>query len=478
LSSDDSLDDLFERNADMRLLERRHQEVGAPKSGGQARRVGGGFGAESIVAVGAGEIIMEDAARLRVEIAAAPATGAIPGAVIGVAVDVTNDGTATAPEALLLLSVPHESDYRHDSLRVDGQQVAAPERLFSAGLPIAALPAAASTKVTFQLQVLAGVSALILQPRLEAKGTPIVGTVGISIKRGTIQAVAPPAQPPPRPFYELEEDELDEVAVAEHDLPIMPPVQARLAAVVEEAEQIEELAAEPGLPEQLAIALPEPEPEPKPAPVELRAARYRPCGVAEIALLERLFAAEAPGPIAHLMTISMLACTQDAGGADVGGFDAAVRRNAETLGKALVMQRLGKAPGALVSPALLAGLSADAETPAAPIPAGPLLRRVVRHTDGPAIANLLRTSDRDPTMRFHLVLVALGAEAIDGLGNPGVAADAAVALVSYRANVLAWLSPACVASAGVTGPPPALPAPPPGLDAAARRLVSALKTAL
>lgn len=481
----------------MRLLERRHQEVGAPQSDGSARRIGGGFGAESIVAAGAGEVTFVDAARLRIEIAAAPQTGVIPGALVGVAVDVFNDGTAPAPEATLLLSLPHDSEYRHDSLKVDGRVVMAPERLFTTGLPLTRLPGAAATKVTFQLHVLAGVGALILQPRLEAKGVSIVGTVGIAIKRGTIAPVVPATQPPPRPFYELEEDELDEIAVSEDALPIVPPVLAAAnapapivmpPAAVEEIDKVEEIAPAP-----LTLEPPAAEPAPvrarrrakapaaprRPArPVELRAARYRSCGAAEIALLERLFAAEAPGPIAHLMTISVLACTQAADGGDVGGFDAAVRGNAESLGRALVAQRLGKAPGALVTAAQLDALSPEAETPAAPIPERALLRRVVRRTDAPAISTLLRSTERDPTIRFHLALLALGAEAIDGLSNASLAADVAVMLVSYRANALAWLGPACVASAGVTGPPAGLPAPTAGLDAAGRRLVTTLKAAL
>ncbi|MBV8489628.1 MAG: hypothetical protein JO199_03785, partial [Candidatus Eremiobacteraeota bacterium] len=174
--SQESLDDLFERNADMRLLERRHREIGAPSSDGKARRVGGGFGAESIVPGATADVELNDAPLLRVEVAAAPQTGVIPGAVLGVAIDVHNDGTAPAPEATLQCALPIESQYRDGSLRLDGHEVTAPEALFGDGLPIPRLPGAASSKVTFQLQVLPGVSPLILQPGLRSEGVPIVGT--------------------------------------------------------------------------------------------------------------------------------------------------------------------------------------------------------------------------------------------------------------------------------------------------------------
>ncbi len=493
--SQESLDDLFERNADMRLLERRHREVNAAATDGKARRVGGGFGAESIVPGATADVELQDAPLMRVEVAAAPMTGVIPGAVLGVAIDVHNDGNAPGPEATLQCAVPIEAQFRDGSLRLDGREVTAPEQLFGDGLPIPRLPGASSSKVTFQLHVLPGVSPLILQPRLRAEGVPVVGTVGISIKRGSSTPTAMPAQPPPpeRPFYELEEDELDEVAGTEASEPILPPVliddapppaaPAPAAALPERVAAV----AEP-LPLPLQHAEPEPEavPEPEPEPVavqpavdpgaELRTARYRPIGAAEIAVLERLFAAGAPGPIAHLMTISLLACTQNAAGEDVGRFDAAVRGNGETLGRALVLQRLGKPTAFLISQSQLDGLAADGMPSAADPPARPTLRRIARRSDAATAAALLRSSDRDATIRFHLALLAFGAEAVDGLGHAALAADAAINLVAYRANAVAWLGPACVASAGRPGG--TIPNPPAGLDAAGRRLLSSLKAAL
>jgi len=133
-----AIEDLFERNADMRLLELRHNEPGrgAPPN----KRTTSSFGAESIMS-SAPDAPMDDAPRLRVTIAAAPKAGVIPGAVVGVAIDVFNDGTAPAPESKLLVSIPIETEYRTGSLRVDGREPQAPEQIFAQGLPSRDFPA-------------------------------------------------------------------------------------------------------------------------------------------------------------------------------------------------------------------------------------------------------------------------------------------------------------------------------------------------
>lgn len=506
----DRLEELFERNADMRLLERRHQELGARVADGAARRVGSAFGAESIVPGATAEIAIGEGPRMRLEIAAAPQTGVIPGAIVGVAIDIANDGAAAAPEASLLLSLPLESAYREGSLRIDGEEVIEGERLFTSGLEVRSLPGSSALKLTFQLQVLPGVGPLILQPRLRTEGVPVVGTVGISIKRGTLAPTAPPSQPPPRPFYELEEDELDEIPGVEQEQPILPPVIGPAAfpvavdgalAVPEDDEAIAdvsaaeaasdadapvsgEAAASVAEPEQLGapeqVAPPELTPPEQSAPaapaIEARPIRCRPVSTADLAPLERLVATPTPGAIAHLLLISNLACTQAPGGADVGGFDAAVRRNSETLGRALVLQRLGKPAAFLVAQTTLDELVPDDEPPPGPAAPGLSIRRVVRRNEGTSVAALLRSSQRDPTLRFHLALLALFGEAVDGVAHAAVAADCAVNLVAYRAKATAWLGPACVASAGRPGSP--LPDPPAALDEAARALLAALKSAL
>ena len=474
----------------MRLLEFRHNEPG--KGAPANKRTAGSFGAESIVA-SIPDAAIEDAPRLRVTVAAAPKTGVIPGAVVGVAVDVFNDGTAPAPESKLLISIPVETEYRVGTLRIDGREPQAPEQLFAQGLPIARLPGATSSKVTFQLSVLPGVNTLYLQPRLQTNGVPVVGTAGITIKRGTTAA---PAEAP-RPFYELEADEVDEIAVAE---PILPPV-------VHPEPPVEVPVAEAAIAEPVIEKAPAPEPEPEPpapapppqaatlplftpppavatkpslgaaaAPVE-RMLRYRTLANNDVALLDRLFTAEVPGIIAHYVLISSIACSEAGDGEDTGGYGAFLRRDIELLGRALVHSRMGKTPQYRIVQADLDGLAMPWQqaTPPQAFPAPRRLRRDLRKSELQAIAGLIQPSERDATLRTRIALLALAGATLDGVDRRATE-ESESSLAAYRSAVLAWLVPLCVASAGAESF--VIPAPPATVDAAGRRLVAALKSAL
>ncbi len=497
----------------MRLLEFRHNEPG--KGAPANRRTASSFGAESIVASPLEvEAAGEKVPRLRVTVAAAPHSGVIPGAVVGVAVDVFNDGNAPAPESKLLLSLPPESEYRAGSLRIDGREVQAPEQLFANGLPIARLPGATSSKVTFQLGVLPGVNTLYLQPRLQTNGVPVVGTAGITIKRGTSQA-APPE--PPRPFYELEDDEIAEAALTEAEAPVLPPVlppepapapapppksRTRAAARPKAAPPVPEPSApeppaelpvaEPPAPEPPAAAHEPPPPAPMPAPLPepppipkapLRAAsapeermiRYRTLGNNDIALLERLFAAEAPGVIAHYVLISTIACCEPVSGEDTSGYAAFLRRDIELLGRALVHARMGKAPQYRIAQDDLNSLGLAWQVLPQAFPPQRRLRRDLRKPECAAIANLIQPAERDATLRARIALLALAGETIDGVERR-TADDCAAALAAYRSCVLAWLVPLCVASAGDEHF--VIPNPPASVDDAGRRLVTILRPAV
>jgi hypothetical protein len=519
-----SIEDLFERNADMRLLEFRHNEPGkgAPPN---KRQAGSSFSAESIVA-SQPDAAIEDAPRLRVTIAAAPKTGVIPGAVVGIAVDVFNDGTAPAPESKLLMSIPVETEYRVGTLRVDGREPQAPERLFATGLPIARLPGATSSKVTFQLGVLPGVNTLYLQPRLQTNGVPVVGTAGITIKRG---ASAPAATETPIPFYELDDEEADVVA-AESAEPIMPPVLDRvieeppapapppaaaiapptappplvIPSVVEgqpkslpEAPPAFAFIAEPPQPPTPVVAEPPPQAviaEPPPAlrrkepaappkaplgaaaaPAE-RMIRYRTLGNNDIALLDRLFTPDVPGIIAHFVVISSIACIEPGEGEDNSGYNAFLKRDIELLGRALVHSRMGKAPQYRIVQADLDGLSlAWHLTPQQAFPPQRRLRRDLRKPEWQAIGGLIAPSERDTTLRTRIALLALAGATLDGVDRRSTD-DCEAALAAYRSSVLAWLVPLCVASAGAESF--VIPNPPVTVDTAGRKLVAVLKSAL
>lgn len=531
-----SIEDLFERNADMRLLELRHNEPGrgAPAN----KRTASSFGAESIMST-TPDVEIEEAPQLRVGIAAAPSSGVIPGAVVGVAIDVFNDGNAPAPESKLLLSIPIETEFRTGTLRIDGREPQAPEQLFGQGLPMPRLPGGTSSKVTFQLAILPGVNMLYLQPRLQADGVPVVGTAGMSIKRGTAGAAAAPE--PAKPFYELEAGEVEEVA-AQSAEPIMPPVllepepepraaapEPQPAASAPEAEPAAPAPAEAAAPEPVVAAAPfplllpsdadpelilepapkkaapkkmrkstpTPEPEsesarppvPKAAPkaakakiagavaaADERMVRYRSLGQSDIALLDRLFSADVPGLIAHHVLISSIACSEPANGDDAGGYSAFLRGDIELLGRALVHSRMGKPTSYKIAQTDLDALSIAWEiAPAPTFPVPRRLRRNLRRTEWAAIGGLMQPSERDATLRARIALLALAAETIDGVDGK-TADECTAAFTAYRSAVLAWLVPLCVASAGHENY--AIPAPPAAVDTAGRALVGVLKLAL
>lgn len=535
-----SIEDLFERNADMRLLEFRHNEPG--KGAPPNKRTGSSFSAESIVST-TPDVATEKAPRLRVTIAAVPQSGVIPGAVVGVAIDVFNDGNAPAPESKLLVSTPIESEFRTGSLRVDGREVQSPEQLFAQGLPIARLPGSTSSKVTFQLAVLPGVNTLYLQPRLQSNGVPVVGTAGITIKRGAMAALAQA----PRPFYELEEDEVDEVAVVAGEEailpPVLPPVEPKPAAlplaIIRSAPRVEPPRVEPPLVEpppvatpSAAIAVPEapielplvveavvmpaavPEAEPlreppapppdpvpvaaatpplpakkppaaprakkpalgTPAPADERMVRYRTLGHSDIALLDRLFTPDVPGVIAHYVMISSIACSEPSTGEDTSGYAAFLRRDIELLGRALVHSRMGKAPQYRIVQADLDGLVLPWQLPQPQ--AFPPQRRLRRDLRKTECSAIAGLTQ--PSERDATLRTRIALLTLAGSTIEGVdrrtADECDAALAAYRSSVLAWLVPLCVASAGAEAF--VIPSPPPAVDMAGRRLIGALKPAV
>ena len=221
-----------------------------------------------------------------------------------------------------------------------------------------------------------------MQPRLQTNGVPVVGTAGMTIKRAAGSGA--PIAAPSRPFYELEDDEADEVGLPGEE-PILPPVLDRTETPVAASPVLPAVAAPAALPElplappepaatlapppepepeppapkiiepeplMLAvIAEPEPKPEPAPAPkpgptrkkpplptaapkaplgataaAEERMIRYRTLGNNDVALLDRLFTADVPGIIAHYVMISSIACAEAGDEPEAGGYPAFLRR--------------------------------------------------------------------------------------------------------------------------------------------------------
>ncbi|HEY5339998.1 MAG TPA: hypothetical protein VIK27_03140, partial [Candidatus Aquilonibacter sp.] len=209
---------------------------------------------------------------------------------------------------------------------------------------------------------------------------------------------------------------------------------------------------------------------------EERMIRYRTLGNNDIALLERLFSTDVPGIIAHNVMISSLACTEPGSGDDASGYAAFLRRDIELLGRALVHSRMGKVPQYRIMQSDLDALSLTWNPrPQQSFPPQRRLRRDLLKTELAAIGGLTRPSERDVTLRTRIALLALGGATLDGVDRR-LADDCASALAAYRSSVLAWLVPLCIASAG--GEAFVIPNPPATVDAAGRRLVAVLKTAV
>ncbi len=460
----------------MRLLELRHSEHGRPPS--SLRDATSRLRSESLEAVP--DAAIEDAPRLRVTIAAAPQGGVIAGAIVGVAIDVFNDGTAPAPETTLLLSLPHDAEFRTGSLRIDGREPNAPEGLFRSGLAVARLPGQSSLKVTFQLQVLAGIGALYLQPRLSAVGVPVVGTPGISIKRAS-GPVPAPTREPERPFYELGADDDDIVVSDATDAilpPVVPPEPAPQPVPPPKLVVFEPPLIVSGGPVAPGATIAEARVPAKvvrhvAAPVEERMTCVRSIAAADVALLDRMFSLPVPGFVAHAMLISTLACDETSDGPISDELSAFLARDVAALGRLLVLARMGKPLRFAVDQPTLDGLRIGWRSDGT-LPAGKrtprCLRRELRPPEYAALTGLMQPSERDPNLRVRIALLALAGAAIDGV-DANLARESAAALGIYRAATLAWLVPLCVASAQA---PPAYAPPPAALDLAGRRVVRAL----
>ena len=205
--------------------------------------------------------------------------------------------------------------------------------------------------------------------------------------------------------------------------------------------------------------------------------RYRTLKPGEVALLDQLFAAERPGIIAHYVLISTLACTERDDGPDTGTLAAFLHADGETLGRAIVLARLGKKVDYSVSQISLDGLALPWE-PTAPRAAKTRstrrrLRRDMRETECVAIAGLIRPNNRDPHLRLRIALLALAGATLEGV-PVAAAEECAAALAAYRARVLAWLVPLCVASSANAAD---VPEPPANVDVAGRRVASVLRAA-
>jgi hypothetical protein len=475
---DVDLDDLFDRDADGRLLERRRrEELGLAPQPPPASSTPVRFGAESI--------INEDArpaprgAVLRVALVARPNRELIPGAIVTVVVSLHDDGDADAADVRLRVVLPAEAEaiagsFSRGEAELDGNA------LLGSGLRVGTVAAREELRIRFALRVLPGTAPLDISVHAGAPGVPTISAPTLRLSRRSGHA----AFERPRPFFELESDETDDeltaladryteperavdVIVDEPAIPVAPAVEPEPALVTAAAEP--DLATAEAAPER-AVAEPEPEatrparprprprpkskPKPKPklkaerAPERERAPEPEPVQpeftlmrnleIDEVRALERVFSGGVPHGLAGLALLSSIAAVDAPLGGSLGVRDFA-RSVATALPRALVAARLQHATPPVVTRQALATIRPFALAPAGRVGGeGPVLALRLDERGLDALRAVLGRDLDDIFLRGVQVLLAVCPRALEGVA-PEAAERAGEALATYRVAAGAWL---------------------------------------
>jgi hypothetical protein len=470
---DIDLDDLFDRDADSRLLERRRrEELGLAPHRPATSSTPPRFGAESMLADESPPA--SRSAVLRVAVVARPNRELIPGAVVTVVVTVHDDGHAAADNVDLRITLPAEAEaiagsFARDEIEIDG------EALLGPGLLLGTVEAGEEVRIRFAFRVLPGTGPLDLGVHAGAPGVPTISAPAQRLMRRSGHASVAET----RPFFELEageaDDELRAIVAAGAtpqravdafvDEPIVVPIvieaerepelepfaierEPEIVAVVETeiVEVVEteivavELVQEPAPVAAAPAPEPEPQPESEPAPPP-RAREFallRNLEVDEVRALEHVFAGDVPHGLAGLALLSSIAAVDAPLGAALGVRDFA-RSVAAALPRALVAARLQHATTPVVTRAALASIRPYALAPAGDVGGeGALLalRLDERGLDG--LRAVLGRDLDDIFLRGVQVLLAVCPRSLEGV-DARAAERAGEALAQYRVAAGAWL---------------------------------------
>ncbi len=422
------VDALFERNADSRLLERRRsEELGLPEQPPRVSSTAASFGAESLIPEPPPP---PRPAALRVTLDARPALELIPGAVVTIVAALLAEGDSGVPDVRLRIAVPPEAvpvegSFARDEAAIDG------DALLGEGLQLGGLPAGGTLRVRFVLRVLPGTEPLDLVATANATGVPVIAAPTLRLGRRAGHA----AYEAPRPFFELETNEIDE----------------ELGEVTESAPVVDTVVGEPlapppppppPLPEVVAKPLEPVQPEPlPPQPVQPAPANVLNCpfGADDVRALERVFAGGIPHGLAAIALLAATACTAGALG-DALGLEPFRRDIAGALPRALVAARMRKPTPPVVSRDALAALRPAGEPGAsAAVPPGIALYALLDARDLDALRAVLARDLEDPFLRGVQVLLAIAPREVAGIDDAPRAQRVAAALASYRRSVGAWL---------------------------------------
>jgi hypothetical protein len=428
------LEALFERDADLQLLERRRrEELGLGTHAAAHSRTPVRFGPESIVNEAAPH--PSRGALLRVSLEARPDRELIPGAVVTIVATVQDEGGAEAPETLLRISVPPEAEpiagsFARDELTLDG------EALLGEGLQLGTIPAEGQVRIRFAVRIVPGTDHLDILAHAAAPGVPAIAAPALRLTRRAGHAAYAPA----RPFFELEAGEATETAAPA--APEQPEVQRVVDHVVDEPAVPPPVAAAPPPRPQAPEPAPIPEPEPIAVPVAAVAApQYvlaRELEPEEVRALERVFAGAVPHGLAALALLSSIAAIDTPLGALLGVREFA-RSISAALPRALVAARMGRPTPPVVTREALATVRAFAPLPDdAFAHAGPVLISRLDERELEALRTVLGRDLTDTFLRGVQVLLAVLPRTLEGVPAERAAA-ARGAIAAYRTAAGGWL---------------------------------------
>jgi len=493
---DADLDDLFDRDADNRLLDRRRrEELGLAPHPPPASSTPARFGAESMVN-DVPRAVAPRSAVLRVALVARPDRELIPGAVVTIVVSLHDDGDADAGDVRLRIVLPAEAEAIGGSFSCEEADLDG-DALLGAGLHVGTVNAHSELRVRFALRVLPGTAPLDVSVHAGAPGVPTISAPTLRLARRSGHA----AFEQPRPFFELESDETDaalsafalapvereravDTIVGEPAVPAAPTAHEPERAVAEPAPAPRPAKPKPKpkpKPKLRVERAPEPEPEADPEPVaEAEPAQefslMRNLEIDEVRALDRVFSGGVPHGLAGLALLSSIAAVDAPLGGSLGVRDVA-RSVAAALPRALVAARMRQATPPVVTRQALAAIRPFALAPAGRVGGdGPLLALRLDDRGLDALRAVLARDLDDIFLRGVQVLLAVCPRALEGVA-PEAAERAGEALATYRVAAGAWLMRVTVRRAVDRAYDP-LTADDLLLQDAGRALVAALRDAL
>lgn len=383
----------FDESADMRLvdLQRAALGVASPERSAwesEAHTEGGGAQPETPAQ-------HLESAVVAVELTATPSGEVIPGAIVTLAMSISNEGAMAARNVRICAPLPGGATYRNGSFVRDGRPLLddAAEEFFGAGTTVGTI--AAKSRVTFlwKIGVRLGNKLLVIAPVVNAEETAIVGAQPVMISRkaeaqtgfaSEVQRFDRALYDAPEvraagdelPIYELDEEEIIEHEaaqsalgpldaargpsiprddrVAEYKPPMEPPLQP-VPPPDQPGEPIPppsqpEPVTEPGVPEQEPYTPnpPEQPPDVGPTAAEIAAVReavmlYGRLDRPSIAYFERIFnGTKPPTLLNHFILGGALACTRSFEGGDVAGLKSHMDAQGQLLQRIVLHEKIGK----------------------------------------------------------------------------------------------------------------------------------------